>query len=105
MAALLILTTAGVGTWLLRASGAVLLSERELPELVNRGLEEARPALLAALLVITLTRNDGAVGLLTPSPLMVAAVITAFVAWRTGGMLRTMVAGMVLATVLSLLWG
>lgn len=104
MTDLMVLSAAGFGTWLIRASGVVLLSERDLPGLVERGLEEARPAVLAALLAITLTRHGGPMGLLTPSPLVVAAALTAVVAWRTGGMLRTMSAGIALASVLSPLW-
>jgi len=104
MTDLLVLSAAGFGTWLMRAAGVVLLSERELPQLVERALEESRPAVLAALLAITLTRHGGPMGLLTPSPLVVAAALTAIVTWRTGGMLRTMSAGIALASVLSLMW-
>ena len=103
MTELLILLIAGLGTWLVRASFA-LLPGRGMPELAMRGLQHARHAVFAALIAIALSGDEGAAAFVTPSPYLLAAAVAGLVAWRTGGMLRTVAAGCATVGALTVLW-
>ena len=79
-----VLLASSVVTWLLRVGFIVIVPARRLPEGLRRVLDHAAVAALAALLATALTRESGPAWLLTPSPVLVAAVAAGLVAWRTG---------------------
>lgn len=63
-----------------------------VPPLVREGLRMIPAAALAALIMPAVLRPEGELDLLAARPL--AAVLAAFVAWRTGNVAITIVAGM-----------
>ena len=93
-----VLLGSGVVTWLLRVGFIVLLPARRLPAGLRRILDHAAVAALAALLATALTRESGPGWLLTPSPVLVAAVAAGLVAWHTRRM------GLTVVIAVSVLW-
>ncbi len=104
MTELLILTTGGVSTWALRASFLALVGGRTLPPALEQAFASARHAVLGALVVAALMGSAGAEGLFTPSPRLLAAAVAMVVAWYTGGMLRTLIAGVLTVAALGYVW-
>ena len=104
MTALLILSLAGASTWAMRASFMALLGGRTMPPIYQQGFESARHAVLGALVVTAVAGPAGAEGLLVPSPRVLAAGVAIVVAWYTGGMLRTLVAGVAAVAILGAVW-
>ena len=98
MSELLILTIAGIGAWGMRASAIVLAGGRTLPDSAKRALAYAKHAVLAGVVGAALARPDSAETLV---PATVAAAIAVLVAWRTGGVLRTLAAGVTTAALLA----
>jgi branched-subunit amino acid transport protein len=103
MTQLLILSLAGATTWALRASFIALVGERTLPTAYQQMFASARHAVLGALVVTAVAGSAGAEGLLVPSPRLLAAGVAVLVAWYTGGMLRTLLAGVLAVAVLGYL--
>lgn len=104
MTDLLILTIAGVSTWALRASFLAFAGERTLSPSYEQAFASARHAVLGALVVVAVAGPAGAEGLLVPSPRLPAAGVAMLVAWRTGDMLRTLIAGVLTVAVLGYFW-
>ena len=98
---LLILAVAGVGVWALRASAIVFAGGRTPSETTMRTLAYARHAVLAALVASAVAGGQGMGGLVAPTPQLAAAIVAGAVAWRTGGLLRTLAAGVAVVAVLS----
>ena len=99
---LMILAVAGAGTWAMRASFIATAGGWQVPAAVERALGHSRHAVLAAL-VATALASRSAPGELGVPPLELLAAVAALVALRTGGMLRTVGAGMTTLAALSLL--
>lgn len=59
MTVLLIFVAAGVGTYLIRLSGVMLLRDRELPPRVTKGLSLVGPAAMAAIVANALLLDEG----------------------------------------------
>lgn len=59
MTVLLIFVAAGVGTYLIRLSGVMLLRDRELPPRVAKGLSLVGPAAMAAIVANALLLDEG----------------------------------------------
>ncbi|MEE8422663.1 MAG: AzlD domain-containing protein [Dehalococcoidia bacterium] len=104
MSELLILATGGAGTWALRASFLGLVGDRTLPPALDQAFASARHAVLGALVVTAVVGPAGVDGLLVPSPGPLAAVVAMVVAWRTGSMLRTLIAGVLTVAMLGYVW-
>ncbi len=83
----------GIGTFAMRASFLVAADRvARVPPKVQRLLRQIPPAALAALVVPTLVRPEGAVDLLHPR--FAAGAVAALVAWRTRSAALTLVVGM-----------
>lgn len=101
MSALLILTVAGIGAWGMRASAIVLAGGRTPPAAATRVLGYAKHAVLAGVVGAALAGADSAETIASQT---IAAAIAALVAWRTGGILRTLAAGVATAALLAEVW-
>lgn len=104
MTELLILVAAGAVTWALRASFLALAGGRELPPAYHQTIGAARHAALGALVALAIAGPRGAEAFATPSPQLIAAAAAGTVAFLTGGMLRTLLAGVATVAVLGLVW-
>lgn len=93
-----VMVAIGIGTWLMRLSFLALLTRVEsIPEPVLRVLRLVPAATFAAIVLPALTHSTGAFDLATAR--FVAGIGAGLVAWRTGNVLATIAAGMLL------LWG
>lgn len=87
---------------LTRCSFVVFFAGFRLPPLVERALQHAPAAALAAIMAPSLLVSDGRLDLAPGNHRLVAAAIAALVMWRTRGMLWSMAAGLVAFTALRL---
>lgn len=86
-------------TFLVRYPVLALVGRISLPQRVFEALRFVPPAVLAAIIVPDVVYTDGAVVLGPQNVRLVAALLTALVAWRTKNLLLTIVLGMLA------LWG
>ncbi len=103
MTELVILAVAGVGTWAMRASFIATAGGWQVPAAAQRALGHSRHAVLAALVATALASRSAPGEFGVPPIELLAAAVAALVAWRTGGMLRTVAAGLAAFAALSLL--
>jgi branched-subunit amino acid transport protein len=94
----LLFVAIGVGTYLLRGSFILMAGSQRQPVWMNRALRFVPASLMAALVFPALVRLQ-AEGLEYDWPRLLAALIAALIAWRSGNMLWTVMAGM------GTLWG
>jgi branched-subunit amino acid transport protein len=80
MSAALVLTAAGLVSWVLRVLFIVLVPAHRLPQGANRAVRHTGPAALAALVATGLARS-GSGG--SPAPLLLALLAAALVARHT----------------------
>ncbi len=91
----LIMIALAVGTFLIRISFILLLTNREVPPLISRALRFVPPAVLSALVIPQiLTRNNSLLISFT-NPQLLAGIVAAMVAWRTRNVLFTILSGMI----------
>lgn len=91
----LVLVAVGVGTFAIRLSFIELFGRLDdVPPAAERALRYVPPAVLAALVVPELVLVDGALALHPGNGRLVAGGLAAVVAWRTGDLALTLVAGM-----------
>ena len=95
------LTLGALTTWLLRVTFIVFVPADRLPVRVRRALDDVGPAVTAAIVASHLAHGSGPAGLWSLS--LAAAAIAAIVAWRTGHLAYTVLAGIGAMAVLSLL--
>lgn len=93
-----VLLTSTLLTWLLRVGFIVILPARRLPNGIRRLLDHAAIAALAALLGTALAGQGGALVLVTPSPVLGAALAGVLVAWRSRRM------GLTIVVAIAVLW-
>ena len=86
-------------TFVMRFFPIALLSRLELPALLKRALVYVPPAVMTAIVAPALFFPGAAPTIALDTPRLVAAAIAALVAWRTQGVLWTVVLGM------AALWG
>jgi branched-subunit amino acid transport protein len=100
MSAGLVLTGAGLVSWVLRVLFIVLVPARRLPPPVHRALAHTGPAALAALLATDLAQSgfDGG----SPVALLLALLAAALVARRTRSLLLATGAGIGASVLLTL---
>ena len=94
-AALTITLVIAIGTYLLRAVPALVLADRELPPFVKMALKNVGPAVLAALVVVSVasTGTEGDIGVEVAE--VAALVVAGVVAWRWRNLIWSAGAGMV----------
>ena len=81
-----------VGTYLLRAGPALLLADRDLPLPVRRALRNVGPAVLAALVVVSVASGDDGVSVDVAE--VVALAAAGAVAWWRRNLIWSLLAGM-----------
>jgi branched-subunit amino acid transport protein len=91
-----------IGTFAIRYSFIGLLAGKKLPPRFERALQLAVPAIFAALVVPLILFQGNQLNLTLRWPHAVAAIITGIYAWWRGGMLLSLVIGMV--SLHALLW-
>jgi branched-subunit amino acid transport protein len=101
---LLVLAAAGVGAWSMRASAIVLARGRTLPGGVTQALAYAKHAVLAGLVGAALATSASSATHVLLTPQALATTVAGAVAWRTRGVLRTLLAGVAAAALLSAAW-
>ena len=84
-----------VGTFAIRYSFIGLLAGKKLPQRFERALQLAVPAIFAALVVPLILLHAGEFNLNVRWPHIFAALVTGIHAWWRGGMLISLVIGMV----------
>lgn len=89
----MVIVGAGLGTFAMRASFiAAAHRMTTVPPGIQRVLRQIPAAALAALVLPALLRPEGSLDLAQPR--LVAGMLAALVAWRTGSVALTLVAGM-----------
>ena len=89
----------GLITFAIRFIPIALLAKLELPALLKRALVYVPPAVMTAIVAPALFFPGAAPTIALDTPRLVAATVAALVAWRTQGVLWTVVLGM------ATLWG
>jgi branched-subunit amino acid transport protein len=93
--AALVIVVIGVGTYLTRLSFIGALGTRKMPEWAMQPLRYVAPAVLAALVVPAIALGDGSLDLgPATNPRVLAALLAAFVAWKTRNVAAVIVVGM-----------
>jgi len=94
----------GVVTFLTRLSFILAWGKFEMPPIVRRSLRYVPPAVLSAIILPELLRPSGApIDFSFGNVRWIAGIVAALVAWRTRNALITIVAGMIVFEVLSLI--
>jgi branched-subunit amino acid transport protein len=89
----LALVLVGVASWVMRVVPVTVVPAGRLPARAQRVLAYAGPAALAAMVATALTQDAGPAGLVTPSPMLFAVVVSGAVAWLTRRLGLTVVVG------------
>jgi len=98
---LLVMVAAGITAWSMRASAILLARGRTLPAGAMQALAYAKHAVLAGLIGAALAGSTSPGVLAVVTPQTVAATVAAAVAWRTRGVLRTLLAGVTTAALVA----
>jgi branched-subunit amino acid transport protein len=96
----LIMIALAVGTFLIRVSFILLLSNREVHPLVSRALRFVPASVLSALVVPQILTRDHSILISFANPQLIAGMVATLVAWRTKNVLFTILSGMVALWVL-----
>ena len=96
----LIMIALAVGTFLIRVSFILLLSNREIHPRVSRALRLVPASVLSALVVPQILTRDHSLLISFANPQLLAGVVAAVVAWRTKNVLLTILSGMIVLWVL-----
>jgi branched chain amino acid efflux pump len=99
----LIMIALAVGTFLIKISFIMLLSNREVHPLITRALRFVPAAVLSALVVPQILTRDNSLRISLANPQLVAGVVAGVIAWRTRNVLLTILAGMVVLWILQAL--
>lgn len=83
-----------IGTFLIRYSFIGFFAGKRLPPKFERALQLAVPAIFAAIVVPLVVMSQSHIDFSARWPHMIAAAVTAGVAWWRGGMMMPIIAGM-----------
>ncbi len=83
-----------LGTYLMRAAPALLLADRELPSVAERALRNVGPAVLAALVVVSIAATGDGEGTGIEVAEVAAVAAAGVVAWWRRNLIWSLVAGM-----------
>lgn len=89
----------GIGTFIMRVSFFELYGRWRMPTLLSRALVYVPASVLAALVLPAVVYPGGQSGFVFDNPQIPAAIIAAWVAWRTRSTVLTLASGM------AVLWG
>jgi branched-subunit amino acid transport protein len=98
-----VLVAVGVVSWVLRVAAITLLPTAQLPSVARRLLDHAVPAALAAMVGAAIAGSAPLPDLASRLPVLLAAVVTAVVAWRRRRLVLPVAAGLVTAWLLAAL--
>jgi branched-subunit amino acid transport protein len=84
----------GILTYGTRLSFIYLFGRRQIPARVKRGLRFVPPAVLTAIIFPELFLPNGTLEISLGNERLLAGLIAALVAWRTGNVVATIIAGM-----------
>ncbi len=101
----LMILVAGALTFAIRLSFILVLDRWTMPDWFGRALRFVPPAVLSAIILPELVARNGAVDVSIGNARLLAGAVAGVVAWRTGNVLLTIVAGMVVLIVLQQLLG
>ena len=93
-----------IATYLTRLSFTVILPPERLPKIMQRGLRFVPSAILAAIALPELIRPEGVVDISLNNPELIAGTIAAIVAWRTRNTWLTILVGMLVLWVLTVVF-
>jgi branched-subunit amino acid transport protein len=99
----LIMIALAVGTFLIRISFILLLSNRDVPPLLSSALRFVPPAVLTALVVPQILTRTNTMEISLANPQLVAGIVAVLVAWRTRNVLLTILGGMAVLWILQAL--
>ena len=102
---ILIILAVGAATFTIRVSFFLLSGRMELPEVVRSALQYIPAAVLTALIIPALARNQGVVQLSWQNPRLIAGLLAIGVAYKTKNVLLTLAVGMVVLWVLQAILG
>lgn len=100
-----VILTIGFATFAIRVSFFLLSGRLEMPAVVKSGLQYIPAAVLTALILPALARNQGVVQLSWQNPRLIAGLLAIGVAYKTKNVLLTLSVGMVILWVLQALLG
>ncbi len=95
----------GLLTYATRLSFIYLFGRRQIPAQVKRGLRFVPPAVLSALIFPELFLPEGTLDISFGNERLIAGIIAALVAWRSGNTVATIVVGMAALLLLQALLG
>lgn len=98
---LLLLLGMALVTYLPRLMPAMILSRRNIPEVLVKFLEYVPVSVLSALLLPSILVVDGKINFSLSNPLLVTSLLTFPLAYRMKNMFLTVIAGMVIIVVLN----
>lgn len=84
-----------IATYLLQVSAIGVFEYFDIPSSVEEELELVPPAVLAAMILPPLVYREGSFHLSPTNPFLLAGVVAALVAWRTGNLVATILGGFV----------
>lgn len=91
-------------TYLTRLSFTVILPPERLPNIMQRGLRFVPPAILAAIVLPELLLPEGVVDISLHNFQLIAGTLAAIVAWRTRNTWLTILVGMLVLWVLTVVF-
>jgi branched-subunit amino acid transport protein len=91
----LILLATGLITYGIRLSLIILYGKHEMPARLQQALRYVPPAVLSAIIFPEVLLPGGNLNISLANPRLLAAVLAAWVAWRTKNVVLTIVVGMV----------
>jgi branched-subunit amino acid transport protein len=100
---LLMILVIGLATFTIRVSFFLLSGRVELPEIVKSGLQYIPAAVLTALIIPALARDQGVLQLSWQNPRLIAGLLAIGVAYRTKNVLLTLAVGMVAFWILQMI--
>lgn len=93
----------GLGTYATRLSFIMLFGRKEIPASVKRALRFVPPAVLTAIIFPELLLPGGMLDLSLGNERLLAGLLAGLVAWRTGNVVLTIIAGMAMLLLLAMI--
>ena len=100
----LVMLIVGLLTFVTRLSFILLFEHWQPPKIVQRGLRYVPVAVLTAILVPEIMLVNGRLAVTPANPRLMAGLIASFVAWKTKSTLLTIASGMVVYSLIYLVF-
>lgn len=99
----IVMIAVGLLTFAMRLSFVLLLERWQPPEIIRRGLRYVPVAVLTAIFIPEMLIRDGELSFSPLNPRLIAGLVAILVAWKTRSALWTIVLGMLVYALISLL--